>query len=171
MLKHQDLLKEFHTLALSADGPEALMDKVAHRLHQETTRYSWVGFFLLSPANPKMLVLGPYAGSLSPQFSISVDEGLCGAAVSGGRTIVVHDVASDSRYFAVMDLTKSEIVVPIFVHKKVIGVIDVNSYFLKTFTEPECAFVEACATLIGGYFENKGYTNRDVAGHQQSARR
>jgi L-methionine (R)-S-oxide reductase len=170
MLKHKDLLQEFQSLVLSAPGPKNLMDQMAHRLHQEMTRYSWIGFFLLSPANPKLLVLGPYAGSLSPQFSISVDEGLCGAAITGGKTIVVDDVANDPRYSAVMEMTKSEIVVPIFVHKKVIGEIDINSYFLKTFTPPERAFVESCAAIVGGYFENNSCTIQDVVGHQNSGR-
>ena len=163
MSKHQALLQEFQALALSADHPEALMEQMAHRIHEEMTRYSWVGFFLLNPDNPRMLMLGPYAGIISPQFDISVDEGLCGAVISSGHTIVVDDVSTDPRYSAVMELTKSEIVVPIFAHEQVVGEIDVNSYFLKTFIEPERLFVEACATLVGSNMEANSRTKQGAA--------
>jgi putative methionine-R-sulfoxide reductase with GAF domain len=48
----------------------------------------------------------------------------------------VDDVAGDPRYFSALELTKSEIVVPILVSRKVVGVIDINSYFKATFSGP-----------------------------------
>jgi L-methionine (R)-S-oxide reductase len=149
MPKHKELLQEFEAIALSAPSAERLMQTMSQRIHQEMTRYNWVGFFLLDSSSPNALVLGPYAGSLSPQPSISMNEGLCGAAASTGKTIVVDDVAGDPRYYSALELTKSEIVAPIFVGGKVAGVIDVNSYFKATFCKTECEFVEACAALAG----------------------
>jgi L-methionine (R)-S-oxide reductase len=44
---------------------------------------------------------------------------------------------------------KSEIVVPILVKNKLIGELDIESYFTGAFTKPEQEFVEACAALVG----------------------
>lgn len=153
MPKHKELLQEFEGTALSAGSAERLMQTISQRIHEEMIRYNWIGFFLLDSSSPNVLVLGPYAGSLSPQPSISINEGLCGAAASTGKTIIVDDVAGDPRYFSALELTKSEIVVPIFVSGKVVGVIDVNSYFKATFSKAEREFVEACARLVGRCFK------------------
>jgi L-methionine (R)-S-oxide reductase len=149
MPKHKDLLQEFEGIAVSSGSAERLMQTISQRIHEEMTRYNWVGFFLLDSSSLNVLLLGPYAGSLSPQPSISMNEGLCGAAASTGKTIVVDDVAGDPRYFSALELTKSEIVVPIFVSGTVVGVIDINSYFKATFSDRERIFVESCAELVG----------------------
>jgi L-methionine (R)-S-oxide reductase len=46
---------------------------------------------------------------------------------------------------------KCEIVVPIFAKNQLAGELDVESYFLGTFTKEDQEFVEACASLVGGY--------------------
>ena len=48
-------------------------------------------------------------------------------------------------------MVKCEIVVPIFVKKKLVAELDIESYFANTFTEPEQKFVEACADVVGKY--------------------
>ena len=50
-------------------------------------------------------------------------------------------------------LGRPEIVVPVFAKNVLVGEIDINSYFAGTFTPDEQEFVEACASLIGKYFE------------------
>lgn len=48
-------------------------------------------------------------------------------------------------------MVKSEIVVPIFVKNKLAAELDIESYFVSTFTKSEQDFVEACATIVGEY--------------------
>jgi putative methionine-R-sulfoxide reductase with GAF domain len=43
---------------------------------------------------------------------------------------------------------KSEIVVPIFVNRKLQAELDIESYFADTFTPPEQEFIEACAEIV-----------------------
>ena len=45
------------------------MQHIAQRLHQKMTRYNWVGFYLIDPADPNILVVGPYVGSLRPMLA------------------------------------------------------------------------------------------------------
>jgi GAF domain-containing protein len=73
-----------------------------------------------------MLVLGPFGGDPTPHVRISGSQGICGAAVAGGETVIVDDVGSDPRYRSCSIETKSEIVVPIYANGAVAGEIDLD---------------------------------------------
>jgi L-methionine (R)-S-oxide reductase len=147
----QELLGEFKKYAVTAPAAEALMERITKRLHEKMTRYNWVGFYLIDPTNANFLIVGPFAGSFTPNVRIPLNSGLCGAAASSSQTIVVQDVSKDPRYLAGSALVKSEIVAPILVKKKLVGELDIESYFTDTFTESERAFVEACAEIVANY--------------------
>ncbi|HKM80687.1 MAG TPA: GAF domain-containing protein [Candidatus Acidoferrum sp.] len=150
---HRELLKEFQDFARSAPTANALMERMAQRLHEKMTRYNWAGFYLVDPADSGHLIVGPFAGSFTPNVRIALDIGLCGAAATSGKVVVVQDVSTDPRYLAGSSLVKSEIVVPIFVKKKLAAELDIESYFVNTFTAMEQEFVEACANVAGSYME------------------
>jgi L-methionine (R)-S-oxide reductase len=149
------LLREFEDFARSAANVTKLMEKISQRLHEEMARYNWVGFYVVDPSDPGALVVGPFVGSFTPNARIPLNVGLCGAAASSGQSVVVHDVSKDSRYLAGSSLVKSEIVVPIFVKKKLAAELDIESYFSNTFTKPEQEFAEACAKVVADYLETK----------------
>src|ERR1051325_10826900 len=89
------LEEESKTLA-----PDALMRRVCERL-AKLPNFNWVGFYMLAQeACKKVLYLGPYVGAPTPHVRIPLHEGICGAAVSQGQTIVVDDVNADPRYLA-----------------------------------------------------------------------
>jgi len=125
------------------------MEHIAQRLHEQMTRYNWVGFYLVDPADPGILLVGPFVGSFTPNARIPLDTGLCGAAATTRQTVVVQDVSSDPRYLAGSTMVNSEIVVPIFVKKTLAAELDVESYFAGTFGQADQEFVEACAALVG----------------------
>jgi len=151
-----EILEDFQKFAESAPNAESLMDHVAKRLHERQTRYNWVGFYLVDPADSNYLVVGPFAGSFTTNQRFSLQTGLCGAAATSGKVVVVQDVTRDSRYLAGSSMVKSEIVVPIFVNKKLAAELDIESYFADTFTSAEQGFVEACARVLAGYLAAKG---------------
>jgi L-methionine (R)-S-oxide reductase len=116
-------------------------------------RYNWVGFYLVDPIDSNILVVGPFVGSFTPNARIPLDTGLCGAAASTGKIVIVDDVTADPRYLAGSSMVNSEIVVPIFVKHKLAAELDVESYFAGTFTKAEQDFIEACANIVGKYLE------------------
>lgn len=133
---------------------DQLMKDITLVLNQHMLKYNWVGFYMLEPgADPPMLVLGHYQGAMTPHTRIPLNEGICGAAASSGKTVVVDDVNSDPRYLACSLETKSEIVVPVFVHGKVVGELDIDSHFSAAFTVQDRALVEYCAQLVGKRLE------------------
>ncbi len=131
------------------------MERMAKRLHEKLTRYNWAGFYLVDEKDSGYLNVGPFVGSFTPNARIPLSTGLCGAAASSGRVVVVQDVSKDPRYLAGSSLVKSEIVVPVFVKKKLAAEIDIESYFADTFTPAEQEFVEACGAIIASYLEKK----------------
>lgn len=86
---------------------------------------------------------------MTPHTRISLHQGICGAAASTGKTVVVDDVSKDSRYLACSIETKSEVVVPIFVRGKVVGELHIDSHFLAAFKPEDQELVEYCANLVG----------------------
>jgi L-methionine (R)-S-oxide reductase len=149
--EHQELLREFETVAKTGLPAAALMERMARRLHEKMTRYNWVGFYLVDPSDSGILLVGPYAGSFTPNARIPLDRGLCGAAAVSRETVVVDDVSKDPRYLAGSSMVVSEIVVPISVKNVLAAELDIESYFPSTFTKPEQDFVEACARIVGSY--------------------
>jgi GAF domain-containing protein len=152
---HKELLQELQTYAPTAATADALMERMAKRLHEKMTRYNWTGFYLVDSADRNFLIVGPYAGSFTPNARIPLNTGLCGAAATSGQVVVVQDVSTDPRYLAGSSLVKSEIVVPILVKKELVAELDIESYFAGTFTKPEQEFVEACACVIADYLGKK----------------
>jgi len=148
---HKELLRELENYAQTAATVESVMERMAKRLHEQMTRYNWTGFYLVDPADPGYLIVGPFAGSFTPKSRISLSTGLCGAAATTGRVVVVQDVSKDPRYLAGSSMVKSEMVVPIHRNKRLAAELDINSYFALTFTRSEQQFVEACANVIANY--------------------
>jgi L-methionine (R)-S-oxide reductase len=147
----EELLAEFQKLAKTAPSVQLIMERMATRLHETMTRYNWVGFYLVDPVDEGVLLIGPYAGSFTPNARIPLSSGLCGAAATSGQTVAVDDVSKDRRYLAGSPLVKSEIVVPILVKNKLAAELDIESYFSGTFTDAERRFVEGCAAVVGKY--------------------
>jgi L-methionine (R)-S-oxide reductase len=149
---------EVSALAQSAHNAQELMQRMVKLLHERMLKYNWVGFYLLEPgADPPMLVLGAFEGAVTPHTRIPLDQGICGAAASCGRTVVVDDVRKDPRYLACSLETKSEIVVPIFAKGKVVGELDIDSHFSAAFTPEHQDLVQHCATLVGKKLEASGH--------------
>jgi GAF domain-containing protein len=156
MTQQQDLAKELSALADAAASVEELMSIMVGRLEEKLPHYNWVGFYMIEKGragNEPMLVLGPYIGAVTPHTRIPLNQGICGAAVTSGRTVVVDDVNSDPRYLACSIETKSEIVVPIRVKGEVVGELDIDSHTPAAFTPDDRQLVEHCARLVGLYLE------------------
>jgi GAF domain-containing protein len=151
-----EVRKDIDRLNSASHSAEELMEGVTAVLNQQMLKYNWVGFYMLEEgAIPPVLVLGHFRGAMTPHTRISLNQGICGAAASSGKTVVVDDVQKDPRYLACSLETKSEIVVPIFVRGKVVGELDIDSHFLAAFGEEDRELVEYCAHLIGQRMEQK----------------
>ena len=152
-VKSTDMIPELDALAKSASSAEGLMKGIVALLHEKLTKYNWVGFYMLGKEGNDVLVLGPFKGTMTPHTRIPLNQGICGAAASSGKTIVVDNVNSDPRYLACSIETKSEIVVPVFVRGKVAGELDIDSHFLAAFGPDDRKLCEHAAAVLGKFLE------------------
>jgi len=150
----EEVRSEINQLAETSATAQNLMQAMVKLLHDRMLKYNWVGFYMLEPgAQPPVLVLGAFEGAMTPHTRITLNEGICGAAASSGHTVVVDDVNKDPRYLACSLETKSEIVVPVFVHGAVVGELDIDSHFPAAFTSEHQELVQHCATVVGKKLE------------------
>jgi L-methionine (R)-S-oxide reductase len=129
----------------AASSPEGALDAAVRRLAASVPAYTWVGIYLLEG---RELVLGPFVGKPSPHTRIPLDRGICGAAASSGRTIIVDDVGADPRYLACSLETRSEIVVPIKAGDRVLGEIDIDSDQPAAFGDLDRRLLEGIAEAL-----------------------
>jgi GAF domain-containing protein len=151
----EEVRSEITALAKATPQAKDFMEGVCRLLHERMLKYNWVGFYLLEPgARPPVLVLQAFVGAMTPHTRIPLNQGICGAAASSGKTIVVDDVSKDPRYLACSLETKSEIVVPVFVKGQVAGELDIDSHFAAAFGIDDQDLVQYCAEVAGKKLEN-----------------
>lgn len=109
-----------------------------------TFQFWWVGFYRVID---DMLVLGPFQGPLACT-RIKRGKGVCGTAWNKAKTIIVEDVEQYPGHIACSSVSRSEIVVPVIEHGKVIAVLDIDSEYLATFDATDKEWLEKVAELL-----------------------
>ena len=148
------LLSRFRDLSAAAPSLDALQKSIVEAIAKELPHYNWTGFYMLDPGDPQTLLLGAFVGEPTPHVRIPVTQGICGAAVASGETVIVDDVHADPRYLSCSIRTKSEIVVPIRAHGRVVGEIDIDSHTPAAFSAIDCGFLEQAALIVGAWVES-----------------
>lgn len=128
---------------------------------------NWAGFYLVDPATvtsvepgaepgagadpgavpsapePRTpeLRLGPFQGKVAC-VRISFGRGVCGTAAATKTSQLVEDVHQFSGHIACDSASNSEVVVPIFKGKQVVGVLDIDSPSVARFTQEDLVGLE-----------------------------
>lgn len=144
-------MTDYHTLNAQLS---ALVGGVPHRianlanaaalLYNTLDGLNWAGFYLLEN---NILVLGPFQGKPAC-IEIPVGRGVCGTAAAEDRTQLVRDVHQFPGHIACDSASNSEIVVPIHVDGKVVGVLDLDSPHVGRFTEADQAGLEEFVRIL-----------------------
>jgi GAF domain-containing protein len=146
---YEDVLRELRAAIDRSPSHDEAMLQTVNILKDKMAAYSWVGIYLLDGDH---LQLGPFLGKPSPHTRIPLNQGICGAAATHRKTIVVDDVDADPRYLACSLETRSEIVVPILKGERIIGEIDIDSDKKAAFGPADRELLEATASLLAGKF-------------------
>jgi L-methionine (R)-S-oxide reductase len=93
------------------------------------------------------LVLGPFMGKPAC-VRIPVGKGVCGTAVKEERPQLVKNVLEFAGHIACDADSRSEIVIPLSVNGKIIGVLDIDSPKEARFDEEDLAQLEKYAEII-----------------------
>ena len=130
----------------------ARMATVAAMLHAALEgRAIWTGFYVVDPAKPDELVVGPYQGALGC-LRIAFGRGVCGKAAAAGTTVIVDDVDAFPGHIACDARSRSEIVAPVLdARGELIAVLDVDSAEPGAFSATDAEGLEAIlARIFGG---------------------
>lgn len=141
------LLPQLHALVEGENDTIANLANIVAAL-KEAFGFFWIGFyFVKQDKDQEVLVLGPFQGPVACT-RIGFGKGVCGAAWKEAKTFVVPDVDQFPGHIACSSLSRSEIVVPVFVNQKVAGVLDIDSTELSTFDQDDALALEEVAKLI-----------------------
>ena len=111
---------------------------------KEQFGWLWVGFYLVKGDE---LVLAPFQGPVACT-RIAKGKGVCGAAWEQGKTLVIPDVDAFPGHIACSSLSRSEVVIPVYHHDQVVGVLDVYSEELVKFDQTDAKYVGQIVKLL-----------------------
>jgi GAF domain-containing protein len=122
----------------------------AAELIRAGTGRRWVGIYRVTTREVRNL---GWSGPAPPAYpAFPADQGLTGAAVRSGSTVVSNDVATDPRYLTNQDTTGSELIVPILIAGAVVGTLDVEDPRTSAFEESDVRRFERLAGTLTGLF-------------------
>ena len=132
----------------SEEDRDGKLRTVCKLLKDNVPYYNWVGFYIVDKERRNELVLGPFEGEHTEHTRIAFGRGICGQAAQLERTVLVQDVSKEKNYLSCGTNVKSEIVVPIFKNKKVIGELDIDSHLLSPFTKQDETFLKKVSEMV-----------------------
>jgi GAF domain-containing protein len=139
-------LQEIGAFVLAGGCAPKRLKEVAEMI-RVARNYRWVGIYKVTK---KEFVILAGTGQEPPTYPrFPVTQGICGAALESGKTIVVGDVQKDSRYLPTFHTTRSEIIVPMTNgHRHIVGMLDAESENVDAFADEDRQFLERAGGLL-----------------------
>ena len=152
-MNYLTLKNQIKALIESTNNLISDLSNVSSLLFNSLEDVSWVGFYIYS--NEKLL-LGPFMGKPACT-EIEIGKGVCGTAFIKKETVIVKNVHDFVGHIACDSASNSEIVVPIFLNNKVVGVLDIDSTSLNRFNETDKVGLEDITKLISISFAKEQF--------------
>jgi phosphoserine phosphatase RsbU/P len=155
-IEQLSLVHEVSTQIVDILDLDELTSQVS-KLIQKTFDYYYVSIFTLTPSGKKLNFRSSAGGingkrKMGSAFKLSVDvgQGLIGTVAQQGQEIICNDIHNEPRFkfYANLPETKSEIVLPLKIEDKVLGVLDVQSDNLNAFHPNDLLVLRALAANI-----------------------
>jgi phosphoserine phosphatase RsbU/P len=135
------------------------VDELSRRvteLIQKTFNYYYVAIFTLQPEATRLRfrssARATHKGSKKMRLALEVNlgEGLIGEAAKSGERIIADDVRTDPRFRYIKPLpeTRSEVVIPLKLEDRVLGVLDVQSDHINAFHPNDLLLLQALSDNI-----------------------
>ena len=144
-LKRQQLVYGIKIAIASLSTEDDVLRKTVELIDASSPDYNWTGIYMMRDG---VLEVGPYIGPETEHTRIELNAGICGAAASQKKSIVVDDVNADERFLACSLTTRSEIVVPLMDGHECLGEIDIDSDKPGNFTDDDREMLEEIAGVV-----------------------
>lgn len=151
--QRQQLIDNIRIAIAELDTETDILKETAALIDQFSENFNWTGFYMMRDG---VLEVGPYIGPKTEHTRIELDQGICGAAASQKKTVVVDDVKADPRFIACSLTTRSEIVVPLLDGDTCIGQIDIDSDRTSNFNGDDRTMLESIAELVVSRIKKTG---------------
>mgnify|MGYP005811958919 CR=1 FL=1 len=160
-LDQLNLVREVSAQIATVLQTDELARRVA-QLIQKTFHYYYVAIFTLKPGAARLRFRASAhaarkgRSSGPPAFEVALGQGLVGEAAASGERILAADVRREARYRAVESLpeTRSEVVIPLKLEGRVLGVLDVQSDRPDVFHPNDLLLLQALADNIARAIES-----------------
>ncbi|MDO6477411.1 GAF domain-containing protein [Alteromonas sp. 1_MG-2023] len=141
---YKELLTQAKGLMSGESDLIANMANLSALMFNRMEKVNWAGFYLYKE---DQLVLGPFQGQPAC-IRIPVGRGVCGTAAQSLQTQLVEDVHAFEGHIACDAASNSEIVIPLVLNGKLLGVLDIDSPEYSRFDEEDKAGLEALAEAL-----------------------
>ena len=142
--RYKRIINQLQGLLTKTTDPVARMATIAAVLSHKFDYFFWCGFYFV---HDDKLIVGPYQGPVACQ--VLQGTGVCLAAVTQDKSIVVPDVHKFPGHIACDSRSSSEIVVPVrSTDGKIMAVLDVDSVSLNSFDETDRSHLERIAAMV-----------------------
>jgi sigma-B regulation protein RsbU (phosphoserine phosphatase) len=133
---------------------DALLTRIAN-LTKRLVDYRTFGILLLNDTTQVLeMKLAVRYGKGAESKQMKLGEGLVGWAALHKEPVLVSDVSKDSRYVNLVDDARSELVVPMLIKDRCIGVFDLESPELSAFTKEHKELVTLLASQAAIAIDN-----------------
>ena len=127
-MRERELLYQVGMRISSSLDLEEVLSLILHNL-REVVEYHAGGIFLVDPDTMKIMRLTAmgYDPDMEGRLELKFGEGVVGWVAKNVEPVIVGDVSRDRRYKNARDETRSEIVVPLTVGDKIVGVLNLEN--------------------------------------------
>lgn len=141
---YRELAQQLEALLAGETDPTANAANTASLIYHTLPDLNWAGFYFLREG--RELVLGPFQGQPAC-VRIAMGRGVCGTAAERRQSVLVEDVNAFSGHIACDSASRSELVVPLIVAEKILGVLDLDSPRPSRFDTQDQEGIETLARI------------------------
>lgn len=163
----KNLLYEIGKKLSSSLNLNEVLKEIVDALKQ-AVKFTAGGVFILNPDKEEIdsVYTSGYENCSSSDLHLKFGQGLVGYVAKTGEGIIVSDVSNNEHYIDMHCNTKSEMLVPIEVDGRVIGVFNVESDILNAYDHNDLSLLSTLATSAAVSIERARLYEQLVAGQK-----
>jgi L-methionine (R)-S-oxide reductase len=141
---YDTILSQLRSLLEGENDFLANAANTAALVYHSLPEVNWVGFYFYKSGQ---LVVGPFQGK--PACTrLSLGKGVCGTAAAEQQTVIVPNVHNFPGHIACDSASASEIVVPLIVGGRLLGVFDIDSPVIGRFDAEDRVALESVVGVL-----------------------
>jgi len=138
------MTQQMQSLAEGCPLPLPVLSNCAALLWHSLDHINWAGFYLLKGDT---LYLGPFQGKVACTV-IPCGKGVCGTAAAARQVQLVPDVHQFPGHIACDSASNSEIVLPLLVNGRLVGVMDIDSPDFSRFDQEDAEGLQTLCDVL-----------------------